>query len=108
MGNKGSIITHYRPPQLGDDEACSVMKVPRAVDESCAQVRVQAHPEGAGEAQVAVRDEQNSDGTKSRAAVQAVLVLKVGTSHTRPVRTSVRTCKRSSSRRRWAARGSRA
>ena len=56
MGNKGSIITHYRPPQLGDDEACSVMKVLRAVDESCAQVRVQAHPEGAGEAQVPVRD----------------------------------------------------
>ena len=38
---------------------------------------------------------RNTDATKLRAAVSAVAVLKVGTSHTRPVRRSMCTCKKS-------------
>ena len=37
----------------------------------------------------------NTDATKLRTAVLAVAVLKVGTSHTRPVRRSMRTCRKS-------------
>ena len=38
---------------------------------------------------------RNTDPTKLRAASSAVAVLKVGTSHTRPVRRSMCTCRKS-------------
>ena len=72
-----------------------VVMVWRAEDERRTQRRVQARSECAGEARVAVRDEHVSQPhvaehrRKLRAAVSAVAVLKVGTSHTRPARRSM-------------------
>ena len=96
LGRAVGAKNRRRPPYL----ACSALRMRRAVDERSAQRRVQARPEGASEARVAVRDETLGSPTTgprrgTRSFSSAVAVLKVGTSLTRPVRRSMCTCRKS-------------
>ena len=66
-----------------------VVVVWRAENERRSQRLVQARPKCAGEARVAVRDEDVRQPHVAEYRPDEIAVLKVGTSHTRPVRRSM-------------------